>query len=492
MAYGFSGLAGRLLNPLVQMGRRVLPKSTPRFAPASMLDTVTNPATYSGLADDASALLGRALPPQFRGAGFQNVPTSALGVLDDALKAPFAGKARQQILNKASKDFARKAGPGTVRVPVIPTGGQPVRPGTVTMLDDVVRGSLKTPGALNNLRGLVTKGGIPIVGGVLDAGMRINDGQDPVDAVGRALFGAGGSALGMAGYGALGLPTGPGALASAVVGGGVGYGAGTGFYDNVVKPNFMDFIQNPEVIGGMPGASTLGTPDTPPKPKPGTSVDSNPQQGADLDMGAIRRTAATAKAQNKYREREQKTPVGPTPDYQLDPQARVQPPSVETPPNTPTVIPGTPIPQTPSVAARPYAPADQSGNLGATFANGTSTMPNANVANTVLPPNAEQILQADPMQIYQQARNAAVGQDQAAMNKVRDLGLAIHRQKFPGMYASENAMPGSMIAKDEGEALTEIEPSQIDQALLGIYSGNQPVLDPNKFLELQLSGRVAR
>ena len=142
MAYGLSGLAGRLFNPLVQMGRRILPKSTPRFAPASMLDTVTNPATYSGLADDASALLGRALPPQFRGAGFQNVPTSALGVLDDALKAPFAGKARQQILDKASKDFARKAGSGTVRVPVRPIGGQPVvvgDPSRYTMLDDVVR-----------------------------------------------------------------------------------------------------------------------------------------------------------------------------------------------------------------------------------------------------------------------------------------------------------------------------------------------------------------
>ena len=78
------------------------------------------------------------------------------------------------------------------------------------------------------------------------------------------------------------------------------------------------------------------------------------------------------------------------------------------------------------------------------------------------------------------------------MNKVRDLGLAIHRQQFPGMYKSENAMPGSMTAKDESEALTEMEPSQIDQAMLDIYSGNQPVLDPNKFLQLQLSGRVAR
>ena len=176
----------------------------------------------------------------------------------------------------------------------------------------------------------------------------------------------------------------------------------------------------------------------------------------------------------------------------MDPQPRVQAPPPGAPPSTPTVIPGTPIPQRPSVAARPYAPADQSGNMGATYANGTSTMPNANVANTVLPPNAEQILQANPMQIYEQARKAAVGQDQSSMNKVRDLGLAIHRQKFPGLYNSDNSVPGSMTVKDENEALTEIEPSQIDQALLGVYSGAQPVLDPNKFLELQLSGRMIR
>ena len=78
MAYGFTGLAGRLLNPLVRAGQRILPKANPRFAPASMLDTVTNPKTYSGLADEATEALGQLLPKQFRGAGFQNVPTNAL------------------------------------------------------------------------------------------------------------------------------------------------------------------------------------------------------------------------------------------------------------------------------------------------------------------------------------------------------------------------------------------------------------------------------
>ena len=326
MAYGLSALAGRLFNPLVQAGRRILPKATPRFAPASMLDAVTDPRTYSNLADDATDALGQLLPKQFRGAGFQNVPTSALGVLDDLRNIP-AGATKDLAQRRAAKEFSKAAGSGTVRVPVIPTGGQRVvvgDPSRYTILDDVVKGSLKTPGALNNLRGLAAKGGLPLVGGLIDAGMRINDGQDPVDAAGRALFGAGGSALGMAGYGALGLPTGPGALGTALVGGGIGYGAGTRFYDDVVKPGFMDYIQNPEMVGGMPGASTLGTPDTPPKKKPGTNVDSRPEQGADIDMDAIRREAATAEALNKYKEKEQqqqqRPPVGPTPDYSLDPQ----------------------------------------------------------------------------------------------------------------------------------------------------------------------------
>ena len=117
-------LAGRLLQGLVQGARRAAPQA--RFARTSLIDTATDPKTYQGLAQSASDTLGRALPPQFRGAGFQNVPTSALGVLDDAAAAPFAGPARQQVLNKASKEFRRQAGSGTSRVPVIPTGGQPV------------------------------------------------------------------------------------------------------------------------------------------------------------------------------------------------------------------------------------------------------------------------------------------------------------------------------------------------------------------------------
>ena len=86
---------------------------------------------------------------------------------------------------------------------------------------------------------------MPIIGGVLDAGMRINDGQDPIDAIGRSIVGAGGGALGTAGAGLLGVPTGPGAFATGLAGGVAGYNAGTSLYDNVLKPGFIDFIQNP-------------------------------------------------------------------------------------------------------------------------------------------------------------------------------------------------------------------------------------------------------
>lgn len=123
------GLAGKLLTGLGQGVRRMAPK--PRFAPASLIDTATNPKTYQGLAQSASDTLGRALPPQFRGAGFQNVSPKAFSALDDAAAAPFAGPVRQQVLDKASKEFAKKAGPGVTRVPVVPTGGQTVNPTAV-------------------------------------------------------------------------------------------------------------------------------------------------------------------------------------------------------------------------------------------------------------------------------------------------------------------------------------------------------------------------
>jgi len=430
-------LKKRLFDQLIQTGRRVLPQ--PRFAPASLIDTVTNPASYAGLADEATQALGQLLPRQFRGAGFQNVPTSALGALDDLRNIP-AGATKDLAQRQATKEFSKAAGSGTVRVPVIPTGGQPVVPGTVQMLPD----SLKQPGLLNRLR---PKGPLDALG----RGFQIFEGANVINDLRK------GNYSGAAMNAALMFPGRTLGLAKSALMNPIG-GTAAGLLALEL---------------GAPASVADGTMDTPEAQKANELYDrlrkdDRPEQGAGLDMDAIRQMSEAAAA------------------------TEVQLPAPSAPPNTPPVIPQTNFPSVPNPAARPYAPSDNSGNIGATYGNGTSTMPHANVANTVLPPNAEQILQADPMQIYQQARNAAVGQDQAAMNKVRDLGLAIHRQQFPQFYKTENAMPGAMTAKDEAEALTEIEPSQIDQAMLGIYSGNQPVLDPNKFLQVQLSGRVAR
>ena len=492
-------LAGRLFNQLVQTGRRVIPQ--PRFAPASALDTVTNPKTYMRLADDATDALGQLLPKQFRGAGIQNAPVNALGAIDDLRSLP-AGPIREMAQKKAAKQFTKAAGSGQTRVPVIPTGGIPVRGGTVKMLaDDIVTAgsnTLKRPGLLNNVVGGVVSGAkrFPYLGAAVAVGEGLLDGRDPIDSVARGAFGLTGGALGALGYGAMGLPTGPGAIGTSLVGGGIGYGAATQFYDNIAKPSFMDYLKDPGPLGGgMPGADALSAPINSGR---SSSLANLGSEYKEEELLAAQKASLSTPLQPveipevKLDKKPKQQEVGPTPDYTLDPTPRVQNPPPGAPPSTPTVTPGTPIPQRPSVAARPYAPADQSGNMGATFANGTSTMPNANVANTVLPPNAEQILQANPMDIYAQARVASLGQDKAAANKVRDLGLAIHRQQFPNLYKTDNSMPGAMTAKDDANALDDVVQGQLDDAMLGVFSGGQPLLDPNKFLQLQMSGRVAR
>ena len=516
-----TSLVGNNLDRLIKFGRR-----TPLVKTA--IDTVTDPGLYKGFANQVDDVLQRALPGQFRGVGIQNAPVGVLGQVDDISRmAPGAAKetARNQVqrnLNAAARldDVALprggQAASGALRAPNIP--GSPrsfdlnYPRGARAVPKQVIPGSLYNvqgpaiPGGVQTMANMSKGGGgflrgaknvlkagplLNVAGGALDAYDQVQQGRDPLDAIGRATFGAlggiGGTTAGTLG----GLITGPGALFTGAAGAYGGYNLGTGLYDmlkeNIQNPgdaNMSRLGPMPKLAGARktefksnknaaPSASDMmsGRRTPEPRPRPGTQ-DDRPDQGADLDMDAIRREVAKAQA--------------------LKPS--VETPVPGSPPNAPNVIPSTPIPVTPGSPARPYAPGDQAGNIGATYGNGTSTMPNANPANTVLPPNAEQILQADPMQIYEQARRAAQGQDKTQMDKVRDLGLAIHRQKFESsaMYPTANTLPGSMTAKDENDALREIEPSQIDQSLLGIYSGSNPVLDPNKFLQMQLSGRVAR
>ena len=340
-----------------------------------------------------------------------------------------------------------------------------------------------TAAARGPLRGALRK--VPYVSlgmAAADINDSVQEGRPLPESIGRVAFGTGGSLIGT-GIGTLGgAITGPGAFVTGGIGGFAGYDQGTKIFDNLMAGD--NILSN-----------TLKQESQPKKQER-----SGPTRQEILDEAMMRREMLR-QGNGMYSQNLELAPiprerilVGPTPNYDLDGIPRVQPPGPTDPPNGPSVVPGTPIPTSLSTAGRPYAPGDQAGNVGATYGNGTSTMPNANPANTVLPPNAEQILQADPMQIYEQARIASQGMDKSQMDKVRDLGLAIHRQKYAGtsLYPTANSMPGSMTAKDENYQLREIEPSQVDQRMLDIYSGDAPVLDPNKFLQAQMIGRVAR
>jgi hypothetical protein len=65
-----------------------------------------------------------------------------------------------------------------------------------------------------------------------------------------------------------------------------------------------------------------------------------------------------------------------------------------------------------------------------------STTPTSDPRNTDLPVSAEQVAPVDPyayqLSVYGQGRQAANSQE--AMNKVRDLGLAINQAKYPQFY----------------------------------------------------------
>jgi len=74
------------MNPfeqlLQQAGRLGIGFKAPQLT-KSAADAVTNPGTYRRLAKAAEQTLGRALPTEFRGANFANIPTRATGYLSD-------------------------------------------------------------------------------------------------------------------------------------------------------------------------------------------------------------------------------------------------------------------------------------------------------------------------------------------------------------------------------------------------------------------------
>lgn len=440
------------------------------------VDVLTDPRTYQALGGQVDDVLKRALPGKFRGAGIQNAPANLIGEVSDiAEMAP--GAAREAARNKLQSKFQMA---GRLDDVVRPTGGQaatgalraPGIPGPTRSFDRTMpRGARATPGSFTPDLNSTFQG--PALPGGAKPGLlqRMNPFKNP----GRLLN--------------------PNSLR-----GGILYGA---VAEPIMNKMGLDEQTQATVQGALftPGGpvlktlgalvagdmyrsfadTTLTSPDAYPNLTP---LERRSLYGGSGDMDAGPEKSSAAKKE-PARTAQVAPPVTP-------PVPQVERPAPGAPPNTPLQTPVSPFPQSPNGGARAYTPGNQAGNVGATYGNGTSTVPNANPANTVLPPNAEQILQADPMQIYEQARSAAVGQDQNAMNKVRDLGVAIHRQQFPNLYETPNSVPVAMTAKDQGSALNEIEPSQIDQAMLGIYEGKNPVLDPNKFLQAQLQGRVAR
>lgn len=447
-----------LLQQAIGFGRRLPVVQTG-------IDVLTDPRTYQAIGGQVDDVLKRALPGKFRGAGIQNAPTNLIGEISDiAEMAP--GAAREAARNNLQSKFQMA---GRLDDVVRPTGGQaatgalraPGIPGPTRSFDRTMpRGARATSGSFTPDLNSTFQG--PALPGGAKPGLlqRMNPLRNPGRLLnpnslrGGLLYGAVAepimNRMGVdeqtqaTVQGALFTPGGPAlkALGAMVAG-------------DMYRPVADGTLTSPEAQKANKLYDQLTT-------------DTRPEQGADLDMAAIRQMSETK------------------------PAPQIQPPAPGAPPNAPLQTPATPFPQSPNGGARAYTPGNQAGNVGATYGNGTSTVPNANPANTVLPPNAEQVLQADPMQIYEQARSAAVGQDQNVMNKVRDLGFAIHRQQFPNLYETPNSVPAAMTAKDQGSALNEIEPSQIDQAMLGIYEGKNPVLDPNKFLQIQLQGRVAR
>jgi|TARA_X000001388_G_scaffold72291_3_gene62817 hypothetical protein len=454
-----------LINQAFNFGRRLPVVQTG-------IDVLTSPRTYQAIGGQIDDVLKRALPGKFRGAGIQNAPTKLIGEVSDiAEMAP--GAAREAARNNLQRKFQMA---GRLDDAVRPTGGQastgalraPGIPNSPRSFDlTMPRGARATSGSFAPDLNSTFQG--PALPGGSKPGLlqRMNPLRNP----GRLLNP--GSLRGGILYGAVAEPimnkmgldeqtqaTVQGALFTP--GGPVMKGLGAMVANDMYRPVADGTLTSPEAYASL------------------TPLERRSLYGGSGDMDAGPEKSNTSQ--------EKSTP--PAPVVLTAPQVEAPVPSA--PPNAPLQTPITPFPQSVNGGARAYTPGNQAGNVGATYGNGTSTVPTANPANTVLPPNAEQILQADPMQIYGQARSAAVGQDQNAMNKVRDLGLALHRQQFPNLYETPNSVPAAMTAKDQGSALNEIEPSQIDQALLGIYEGKNPVLDPNKFLQVQLQGRVAR
>ena len=392
------------------------------------VDTLTNPQTYIRLGQQADDVLRGMLPGAFKGGGFSKVPMNVIGQIEDAARLPIGSNAREAAIGQTTRNLqmlnrvqnAPTPRPvninasGALRAPVVGGGGQVRAP--ISVAPQTLKGpqpsyqafrdigapqairqirNMKPGSSLKNtpVKGLAKKllgaGGIAGAAGTgLDAYLRIQEGQTPVDAIGRSIFGGVTGAL-AGGAGALlyGEPGDP--LSGALAAGSAGYGQGVNAYDQLKS-----------LITGQPASTSY---------EDMSPLERRELYGGSGDMDAGPDEQERAIAQNERRrikaEEEEYRSGQPLPDTEEmidEARSRLPGPSPDNPVQTGVVPP----------------------------------------RNTNMPASAEQSYM-DPyaynLAVYGQGRNAA--KSQTEMDAVRDLGLAINRAMYPQFNNTKNPTP---------------------------------------------------
>ena len=404
---------------------------------STAVDTITNPQTYIGLADDVTNTLGRMLPKGFQGAGIQRAPMSVLGQVDDIAKmAP--GRAREVARDQAARNF-RMAGrlddgvrpvgqgpSGALRAPTV--GSKAPRPTPATSApssslpgsgplqrdNEASRALLRE--AIKQRRALTpaqkAAGASVLAGGGALAASEMGAGQGLTDQIQGALNNVGPAIDNF--VGGLNLPF-------------------QQFGRNQEKRGFGSLLDMATGITGVTGM--LGLNDLIPNSKPLTPAQIDDIRKKNPGINLPSQTPSKSFADNL-------PPELLPPQYNLpegagipiNPEAmekyRVRPGGTygSIPPSVNDDLPGqkydpsVTLPGAPTINNPPYVP------------------PTTLTPDPVPPTPTPDIGQAmDPyayqLNVYGQGRQDASTQSSQAA--VRDLGLSIHRQMYPGLYKND-------------------------------------------------------
>ena len=368
---------------------------------STAVDTITNPQTYIRLADDVTNTLGRMLPKGFQGAGIQRAPMSVLGQVDDIAKmAP--GRAREVARDQAARNF-RMAGR-------LDDGVRPVGQGPSGALRAPTIGSkAPRPTPATSAPSSSLPGSGPLQRDNEASRALLREAIKQRRALTPAQKAAGASVL-----------AGGGALTASEM------GAGQGFTDQIqgalnnVGPAIDNFVgglnlpfqqwgrnQEKRVFGSLLDMATgitgvtgmLGLNDLIPNSKPLT-----PAQIDDI---------------------RKKNPGINLPDQQTPSPSRPDGTYGSIPPSVNDDLPGQKYDPSVTLPGAPTAP----------YVPSTTLTP-----DSVPPTPTPDIGQAmDPyayqLNVYGQGRQDAATQSSRAA--VRDLGLSIHRQMYPGLYKND-------------------------------------------------------